>query len=110
MVKKMFALIILIFACLYIYIYFNENNNTVVSTNNISTEQNNIDPDVLEEPKDKISEIIDDMTLQEKICQMMIVAPETLIHTQDSSTSGDKLKTALTEYPISGLIYFANNL
>lgn len=108
--KKVLAFIILIIACLYIYTHFNADNSIHVSTNNTNTKQNNINFKVSEEPKDKISEIIGNMTLHEKICQMIIVAPETLINTQDSTVSGDVLKVALSEYPIGGLIYFANNL
>lgn len=54
--------------------------------------------------------IISEMTLHEKICQMIITTPESLESTVDTNISGDTIKNALEKYPIGGLVYFADNL
>ena len=59
---------------------------------------------------DPIDSLISKMTLHEKICQMIITTPEKLEETVYTSFSGDKLKTALENYPVGGLVYFADNL
>ena len=54
--------------------------------------------------------LVSGMTLQEKVCQMMFVTPEVLTQYNKVTRSGDVTKTALTEYPVGGVIYFASNL
>lgn len=62
---------------------------------------------------DSIDSIISKMTLREKVCQMIISTPEKLEETVELPFSGDnqdKLKLALENFPVGGLVYFANNL
>lgn len=63
--------------------------------------------------EDEISELVDktieEMSLQEKVCQMMFVTPEGLTGTDDVMVAGDATKQALQAYPVGGIIYFANN-
>lgn len=85
------------------------------SNNNISNESTSIENENTTDPNEpvtinSIDSIISEMTLREKVCQMIISTPEKLEETVDVSISGDKLKTALENYPVGGLVYFADNL
>ncbi len=59
---------------------------------------------------DKIGDMIAGMSLHQKICQMFIVTPESLTGYDLVTASGDATRSALEEYPVGGLIYFAANL
>ena len=50
------------------------------------------------------------MTLEEKIYQMFMVTPEMLTGYGVVTEAGDSTKAALAQYPVGGLIYFAQNL
>lgn len=58
----------------------------------------------------KIDEILSDMTLDEKICQLFIVTPEALTGYETVTAAGETTKSSLAEYPVGGLVYFAKNL
>ncbi|MBQ8299048.1 MAG: glycoside hydrolase family 3 protein [Clostridia bacterium] len=110
MIKKIIIILLTIIICIGVFYHLNIRNIDVEITNEVLSVSGDNESDYVYETKDEISKIIENMTLHEKICQMIIVAPEILTNTQDSSTSGDSIKNALNEYPVSGLIYFANNL
>lgn len=63
--------------------------------------------------EDEISELVDktmaEMSLHDKVCQMMFVTPEGLTGTDNVTVAGDATKQALQAYPVGGIIYFANN-
>ena len=59
---------------------------------------------------EKISAILSGMSLNDKICQMFIITPEALTAADCVTRAGDATKAALSEYPVGGLIYFAQNL
>lgn len=69
-------------------------------------------------PEQKAENMMDGMTLDEKILQMFIVTPEVLNgSTKSEFTAEERLKAAgpetqqsLQERPVGGLIYFADNL
>ena len=50
-----------------------------------------------------------EMSLHDKVWQMMFVTPEGLTGTDDVMVAGDATKQALQAYPVGGIIYFANN-
>ncbi len=51
------------------------------------------------------------MTLQEKVYQLLIVTPESLAGTTAAVTaSGTEIQASLQERPVGGIIYFAQNL
>ena len=50
------------------------------------------------------------MTLEEKVYQMFMVKPEQLTGVYPTTASGDATKNAIEEYPVGGIIYFADNL
>lgn len=55
--------------------------------------------------------LLDDMTLEEKICQMFIVSPEQLTGKSGYSTEADKdLKNGLEKYHVGGIIFSEENL
>lgn len=51
-----------------------------------------------------------DMTLEEKICQMLFVTPEALTGYTRVTQSGDATKAAIEQWPVGGIIYFSTNL
>ena len=60
--------------------------------------------------KERASEILADMTLHEKICQLFIVTPEELADADQVTTADESLRACIEEYPVCGLIYFSQNL
>lgn len=50
------------------------------------------------------------MTMEEKICQLMFVTPESITHTGAVTVAGDVTRRALEKYPVGGIVYFAQNL
>lgn len=56
-------------------------------------------------------ELLEDMTLEEKVCQMFIVSPEQLTGKSGYSTEADKdLKKGLEKYHVGGIIFSDGNL
>ena len=60
--------------------------------------------------KDEITKMMSEMSLHEKICQLFVVTPEGLTGYDLVTESGAATLDALKEYPVGGLIYFAQNL
>lgn len=57
----------------------------------------------------KAQEILDSMSLDEKINQLFIITPEALSGVDTAIIAGDKTKSGLTQHPVGGLIYSTNN-
>lgn len=55
-------------------------------------------------------DILEEMTLEEKVYQMFIVTPEALTGYDVVNASTDITKGWLEKYPVGGLIYFADNI
>ena len=58
----------------------------------------------------QVQQILEEMTLEQKLYQMFIVTPEQLTGVDTVIAAGDTTKNSLSEYPVGGLIYFAHNL
>lgn len=58
----------------------------------------------------RVKAILSDMTLDEKICQMMLVTPEGITLTGAVTQAGEATRVALEKYPVGGIIYFSQNL
>ncbi len=58
----------------------------------------------------RASLLVEDMTLEEKICQMLFVTQEALTGYNRVTQSGAVTKSALEQYPVGGIIYFSSNL
>ena len=70
-------------------------------------------------PTESIEESIDDaavlqllsqMTLDEKIYQMMFVTAESITGAKSVTAAGEATRTALEKYPVGGIIYFGSNI
>lgn len=58
-----------------------------------------------------IETLLSEMTLEEKVCQMFIVTPEMLTgYTGSVTEMGTLSRESFDQYPVGGLIYFAENL
>lgn len=60
--------------------------------------------------EEKIEQILESMTLHEKICQMFIVTPEVLTGKGQVTQAGETTEQSLKDYPVGGLIYMEYNL
>ena len=58
----------------------------------------------------KLNEIIDSMTLHDKICQMLIVSPDDMTGVTGTTVVGEQTWNALDKYPVGGFIHFAQNI
>ena len=59
----------------------------------------------------EVTEMLQQMTIQEKVAQLFFVTPQALCGTDSAVTVADqKLLKALDRYPVGGVIFFADNL
>ncbi len=58
----------------------------------------------------RVRVMLRDMTLKEKICQMLFITPEALTGYTRVTQSGDTTKAAIEQWPVGGIIYFSTNL
>ena len=58
----------------------------------------------------KDGEILESMTLEEKVCQLFMITPEALTGVGTVVQAGTSTKNAIDQYPVGGLIYFSQNL
>ena len=58
----------------------------------------------------RAQDILDAMSLDEKICQMMFVTPEAITGESATVQAGEATKAALEKYGAGGIIYFAKNI
>ena len=59
---------------------------------------------------DEAEEILSDMSLEEKVCQLFVLTPEQLTGVSVVTAAGEMTEKSLRRYPVGGLIYFAGNL
>ena len=58
----------------------------------------------------KVEELMQSMTLEEKVWQMFFVRPEDITGMGTVVQAGETTKTALENYPVGGFIYFSQNI
>lgn len=58
----------------------------------------------------RAQEILDGMTQQEKLCQLMVVRPEALMGVSPVTVSGAATAEKLADYPVGGFVYSTENL
>lgn len=58
----------------------------------------------------KAKETVQNMTLEEQVYQLFMVTPEDLTGVDTATVAGDATKSALEQYPVGGIVYFAKNL
>ncbi len=61
-------------------------------------------------PSDPIGAYIDNLTLHEKVCQMIIATPASLTGERKPKSAGGLMQSALSVYPVGGLIFDASNI
>ena len=62
------------------------------------------------EGSDIVEKTLADMSLRDKVCQMMFVRPESITGIDVVTAAGDTTKSALEKYPVGGIVYFAQNM
>ena len=65
------------------------------------------------EGSERANEILSNMTLRDKICQMIMVSPEQITGTEIpyyDTVFGDTSAAAIAEYPVGGLVLFGGNI
>ena len=62
------------------------------------------------ESGEKVREMMEGMSLEEKVAQMFIITPEALTGVGTVIAAGETTREAIREYPVGGLIYFEKNL
>ena len=62
------------------------------------------------EGSDLVEKTLADMSLRDKVCQMMFVRPESITGIDVVTAAGDTTKSALEQYPVGGIVYFAQNM
>jgi len=68
------------------------------------------EPEPVDYVAERISEIIDSMSLHEKICQMLIVPLDTFVGVTGVTIAGEMTQAALEEFPVGGIIHFPPNI
>ena len=58
----------------------------------------------------KIENMMEQMTIEEKVAQMFIITPEALTKVQTVQSAGETTKQAIQKYPVGGLVYFSSNI
>ena len=57
-----------------------------------------------------IKDIIDKMTLEQKVAQLFVVSPETLTVVDSVQYAGDMTYQALQDYPVGGIVFAKDNI
>lgn len=61
-------------------------------------------------PPDPAEELLADMTLREKVCQLFVVQPSAITGVSSVTAAGETTRQALERYPVAGLLYDTSNL
>lgn len=86
-----------------------EQNIEVVSTQTEETEAES-EPEVTELTiSDAVREKVMSMSLEEKVAQMFVTTPEALTGMRQVTATGNTTKTAISNYPVGGVVYSALN-
>ena len=113
MKKKLYFCIIFILTVVGVVIFFNNNADSnqdsqsspiTDSTNNVNTSNETLTDEKY------IEQILAQMSLDEKIFQMMFVTPESITGVGQVIRAGTGTENALKKYPVGGIIYFGPNI
>ena len=58
---------------------------------------------------EEVTTLLESMTLEQKVAQLFVVTPETLTNTERVTIAGRGTRTALTNYPVGGMLYARAN-
>lgn len=87
-----------------------ETESTAEETAAVPKETETSAPTAEELEETRIGEVISEMTLHEKVCQLFIVNPELLTGGDTVTSCSQELLDGLEAYPVGGLVWFAANL
>lgn len=85
-------------------------DNTSAEVTGGEDAQNPADQSGSAEGSDLVEKTLADMSLRDKVCQMMFVRPESITGIDVVTAAGDTTKSALEQYPVGGIVYFAQNM
>lgn len=80
------------------------------STTPQQQEQGSGTPAATPSTHDEAVRIVSEMTLEEKVAQLFIVYPEQITGVSVQTLAGEATLAALTENPVGGIVFFAQNL
>ena len=63
-----------------------------------------------EELLEQVADIVESMTIEQKVAQLFFIRPEAITDVDVCTAAGEKTKAALNDYPVGGIIYFADNI
>ena len=66
--------------------------------------------DNTDDVNDEILSILNDMSLKEKVCQMIISSPDDMVGNHGVIAVGDSFISAFNDYPVGGFIFFGENI
>lgn len=115
------CIVIILAVCSILMTFTNETDESIdtqeEADNNITKTENKADtqtdssmPTADETIDEKVNRIVSEMTLEEKVYQMLIVTPEALTGEETVTQAGQTAKECIDKYPVGGIIYFANNI
>ena len=85
-------------------------DNTSAEVTGGEDAQNPADQSGSAEGSDLVEKTLADMSLRDKVCEMMFVRPESITGIDVVTAAGDTTKAALEQYPVGGIVYFAQNM
>ncbi len=112
------VIVIIVLAVAAIAFVFNGNSNTPVNSNsdeavqtseNTSAESTTGEDNGSDKIQKEAEEILNSMTLEEKVNQMFFITPEALTNVGCAVAAGEQTKAALENHPVGGIIYFSQN-
>ena len=59
---------------------------------------------------EEVQNIVDSMSLEEKVAQLFLVQPEAIVDIGTATAAGDATKQAINKTPVGGFVYFSDNL
>lgn len=88
----------------------NGSDNTAAEVTGGEDVQDPADQSGSAEGSDIVEKTLADMSLRDKVCQMMFVRPESITGIDVVTAAGDTTESALEQYPVGGIVYFAQNM
>lgn len=89
----------------------NATDNNSLENNSIANKESVDNEDIKKkaEKNEKVDEILQSMTISDKVNQLFIITPEALTGAGCVIAAGDVTKSALENHPVGGIIYFSQN-
>lgn len=89
-------------------------NDVSMATQSLQTTETSEEVETTEAEKTeaqiKAEEILAGMTQREKLCQLLVVSPDTITGVSPTTVAGDRTRQAIEEYPVGGFSFGQNNI